>query len=272
MIYLIFRQQSLHLGLTNATIESSNEHSPIDSLANDTTPIIENKQSTNLSMPINPTSVLKYEYAVANATVFTVQSNLSSMADATMPLQSDLLFVETSTTNSVLNVISTINSNQSDPHRSKRSVSSILPSSIITSATTATIQSQTVSTIAKLPVNISDINNTKSVAPQKVFNIRQKTIDKSSNIAKKNRNDAIIGRISVLIHNISVMSNAEKDYADHQEWTSEILRYIIIFSTLLLSLDEFISRRNFFLANFSDLKLIFQRQQLLLFRYHLHEI
>lgn len=233
MIYLIFRQQSLHLGLTNATIESSNEHLPIDSLANDTTPIIENKQSTNLSMPINPTSVLKYEYAVANATVFTVQSNLSSMADATMPLQSDLLFVETSTTNSVLNVISTINSNQSDPHRSKRSVSSILPSSIITSATTATIQSEkTVSTIAKLPVNISDVNNTKSVVPQKVFNIRQKTIDKSSNIAKKNRNDAIIGRISVLIHNISVMSNAEKDYADHQEWTSEILRYIIIFSLL----------------------------------------
>lgn len=228
MIYLFFRQQSLHLGLTNATNESSNEHSPIDSLANDTTPIIENKQSTNLSMPINPTSVLKYEYAVTNATVFTVQSNLSSTADATMPLQSDLLFVETSTTNSVFNVKSTINSNQSDPHRSKRSVSSILPSSIITSATTATIQSaQTVSTIAKLPVNTSDINNTKLVAPQKVFNIRQKTIDKSS----KNRNDAIIGRISVLIHNISVMSNSEKDYADHQEWTSEILRYIIIFTT-----------------------------------------
>lgn len=229
------RQQSQHLGLTNATIESTDQQLAVDSLANETTPIIENKQSTNLSMPINPTSVLKYEYEYANvnATAHTssMQSNnVSSMSDVTMSSQTNLLLADTSiTSSSVLNVGTMFNTNQTDFHRRKRSVSSISPSSINdSSATIATIQS----TIAKSSVHISDsISNSKARLPQKASNNRQTKMDKSSTVSKKNPNNAIIGRISVLIHNISVISNADKDYAEQhsdKEWTNEVLRYMKI--------------------------------------------
>lgn len=186
-------------------------------------------------MPISPTSVLKYEYEYANvnATAHTssIQSNnVSSMSDVTMSSQTNLLLADTTMTiSSVLNVATNVNSNQTDFHRRKRSMSSISPSSINnSSATIATIQS----TIAKSSVHISDsISNSKVRLPQKALNNRQTKMDKSSTVPKKNPNNAIIGRISVLIHNISVISNADKDYAEQhsdKEWTDEVLRYMKI--------------------------------------------
>ncbi|XP_055323152.1 uncharacterized protein LOC129578490 isoform X2 [Sitodiplosis mosellana] len=220
------RQQSLHLGLSNATvIDSTVEPLPGASLANETTPIIENKQSTNSSMPINPTSVLKYEYGVAEPSAFHIQSNVS-ITDATMSMETNLLLTESGNATSTLNVVATTSSNHIDKHhRRKRSVSSITPSPVHVSTTSTHIVLHPAN--AKLQsMNISDIsNNSKSNGlKQASANGRTNMTTKPSKGAKKNRNDAIIGHISVLIHNISVISNGDKDYSDNsdKEWGNPV--------------------------------------------------
>lgn len=223
----IFRQQSLHLGLSNSSIDATIEPLSGTSIANETTPIIENKQSTNSSMPINPTSVLKYEYGVPESTASNIQSNVS-ITDATVSMENNMLLTENENITSTLNLVSTISSNQIEAHRRKRSMSSISPSQIV--STTSNIHSTHIvlhSTNAKSQSNISDItNNSKSNGLQKAFdgNVKANTINKPLKGTKKNRNDAIIGHISVLIHNISVISNGEKDYSDNseKEWSNTL--------------------------------------------------
>lgn len=189
-------------------------------------------------MPINPTSVLKYEYALSETIASSVQPN-KSLADTTLLLQSSEISNALSS-NSVLNVESTISVNESDSHRPKRSVSSISSSPIIsttmaiaaaaTTTTTTIIQPTQIvlqSTNAKSQSNISEISNSKSFGLQKSHHNAKANIDKSSNKAnEKKRNDAIIGRINVLIHNISVISSADKDYLDNsdKEWTHSAQR------------------------------------------------
>lgn len=231
---LFNRQQSVHLGLSNVTNETS--------LANETSPIIENKQSTNLSMPINPTSVLKYEYAVSESNASNIQPN-QSIADTTiattmgttlqMPVSEKS---ETLNSNSIANVVSTININISDSIRLKRSMSSIVTSPIISNtiriATTHATSVQPTQIIlqsinAKSQSNISDISNSLSIGIQKTQRIATANMDKLSKANDKKRNDAIIGRISILIHNISVISSADKDYPDNsdKEWMHLPQRY-----------------------------------------------
>lgn len=195
------------------------------SITNETTPIIETKQSTNSSMPINPTSVLKYEYGVPESTATNIQSN-ESITDATVSMENSMLLTENGNETSTLNLVNTISSNQIEAHRRKRSMSSISSSPIV--STTSNIHSTHIvlhSTNAKSQSNFSDItNNSKSNGLQKVFDgyARANTINKPSKGTKKNRNDAIIGHISVLIHNISVISNGDKDYTDNseKEWSN----------------------------------------------------
>lgn len=222
----IFRQQSVHLGLSNATIENTNEQMPGGSLANETTPIIENTQSTNLSMTINPTSVLKYENALSKLAASSVQSN-GSIDDVALSLQNGKNN-EALNTISALNVVSPFSVNQSDAHRHKRSVSSISPSPIISSMPMTTVNAtQIAPTYTKSQSNRSDIANSKSIGLQKVLTIENANrTNKSPKIGDKNRNDALIGRINVLIHNISVISNADKDYFDNleTEWTNSAKR------------------------------------------------
>lgn len=227
----IFRQQSLHLGLSNASvIDTTAEPLPNTSHANETTPIIENKQSTNSSMPINPTSILKYEYSVTESTASHIPSNVS-IIDATVSMENSLLFDENGNDTSTLNVVvSTINqSNQinDENQRRKRSVSSISPSPVHIS-TASTTHSLLHSANAKLQsMNTSDIsNNSKSNGLQQTLaNGKTNMATKAAKGAKKNRNDAIIGHISVLIHNISVISNGgDKDYSDNsdKEWGNPV--------------------------------------------------
>lgn len=188
-------------------------------------------------MPINPTSVLKYEYPLSETIASSVQPN-KSLADTTLLLQSSEISNALSS-NSVLNVESTISVNESDSHRPKRSVSSISSSPIISTTmataaaattTTTIIQPTQIvlqSTHAKSQSNISEISNSKSFGLQKSHHNARANIDKSSNKAnEKKRNDAIIGRINVLIHNISVISSADKDYLDNsdKEWTHSAQR------------------------------------------------
>lgn len=201
------------------------------SQANETTPIIETKQSTNLSMPINPTSVLKYEYGVIDSsTASHIQSNVSTLLESS-PLSSEIeLQTQTQTITELVSEQSAHNSasmnsfNQSDTHRAKRSVSSITTSPV--ASTTVHIHSSPIqqSSNVKSQSNISNTNNSKSNNLQMAIgngngNGNDKTsINKLSKGAKKKeRNDAIIGHISVLIHNISVISNADKDYPDNSE-------------------------------------------------------
>lgn len=202
---------------------------PNASHANETTPILENKQSTNSSMPINPTSILKYEYSVTESTASHIPSN-ASIIDATVEMENSLLSDEngnaTSTLNVVLSTISQSNQLNDEHHRRKRSVSSISPSPVHLSTTTSTAHIVPHAANAKLQsMNISDIsNNSKSNGLQQALaNGKTNTATKPAKGAKKNRNDAIIGHISVLIHNISVISNGgDKDYSDNsdKEWAN----------------------------------------------------
>lgn len=191
---------------------------PNSSLANDTTPIIENKQSTNLSMPIQPTSVLKYEYGIFDSTASNINSNVSNATISMQQTSTQLTEAINATS------ISSISLNSIDAHRRKRSMSSILPASVApTSPTTTTINNDLTqitlqSTNAKSQSNISDFISSKSNDLQTEHeNSKISTSKSSKGGKKKERNDAIIGHISVLIHNISVISNAEKDYSDNLE-------------------------------------------------------
>lgn len=227
MIKSIFRQQSVHLGLSNATIENTNDQMPVGGLpANETTPIIETKQSTNLSMPINATSVLKYENALSELAASSAQSN-TSINNVALSLQSGKNSEALNTT-SPLNVVPPLSVNQSDLHHQKRSVSSISRSPIVSSATVVASTTHIAATNAKSQSNhSSDIGNSKPIALQKVSHIETANrTDKSPKLADEHRNDALIRRINVLIHNISVISNADKDYFDNleMEWTNTAKR------------------------------------------------
>ncbi|XP_031631633.1 uncharacterized protein LOC116345954 isoform X2 [Contarinia nasturtii] len=239
------RQQSLHLGLLNVTVENSDE--PIaggsgaignSSFANgslDTTPIIDNKQSTNSSLPINSTSVLKYEYAIPKPTVSNFQS-IVSMIQATLENQTLSDENVNSTTNTTIDTTLTMQANHSEGHRHKRSMSSILPSPIAPIPSNIQQHNSTEillqSTNAKTQSNFSNTTNSnfKSSHLQNapIDNVgKTNTKNSTPRGTKKNRNDAIIGHISVLIHNISVISNADRDYLDNleKEWTNPAQGY-----------------------------------------------
>lgn len=227
------------MGLSNTTTNSTSDIAldpmPGASSANETTPIIENKQSTNSSMPIKSTSVLKYEYGVTDPTASNIQSNVS-VTDATIE-KSVLLAENGNSTSAPIVVATAIGSNQIDAHRRKRSVSSISPSSIASSS--SDIYSTHIvlhSTNAKSQSNISDItSNLKSNDLQNAPDYgRTNTANKLSKGAKKNRNEAIIGHISVLIHNMSVITNGDKDYSDNleKEWVNPGPGYALLFFRL----------------------------------------
>lgn len=222
----IFRQQSLHLGITNVTADGSNN-------ANDTTSIIENKQSTNLSMPISPTSVLKYEYGQSNSTVSSASSSLISTSvqpnlsiDSTTAATS-LLPSESSTTtmNSIKSIQTKMNVNQIDSHQSKKSASSIsqLPKNANITATLTTTNIITATTINtfqpsqnNLQSTISAMNMSKSL---QMHRNTKSTLTAMKNAENMHRSE-FIGHINILIHNISVINLTDKnDYEkSEREW------------------------------------------------------
>lgn len=180
-------------------------------------------------MPINATSVLKYEYAKSESIASSIQPNASSIQPNASITETALL-MQSMESSELLK--SKINIDKSDSHRSKRSMSSILTSSIIssmvstatntvaTSTATAIIQPTQIilqTTTAKLHSNISDISKSKSIALPNMHTNARANMDESSKGAGKTRNDAIIGRISILIHNISVISSVDEDYLDNSE-------------------------------------------------------
>lgn len=244
MVLSFHRQQSLHLGLLNVTVENSNEplagnssgdgNGGVSLLANDTTPIIENKQSTNSSMPINSTSVLKY--AIPEPNVSNFQSNIT-MIQATVSMQNQTISDENvnSTTNisHIIDTTSRLQTNQSDDHRHKRSMSSnsLSPITLIPSD----MQQHNSSEILRQTTDTKSQSNSGNITNSnfKSNDIQKATVDNGGKTntrnsmakgTKKNRNDAIIGHISVLIHNISVISNVDRDYDGlEKEWTSSAL-------------------------------------------------
>lgn len=233
MNIFIFRQQSLHLGISNVTVDGSN-------IANDTTSIIENKQSTNLSMPISPTSVLKYENDRSNlstppppppsSSMFTsVQPNLSinnTTISSLLPNESGSKTIQNS-------MVSTMNSNQIDSHQNKKFASSISlsPNIATTNANITATNTVTASTASIfqpsqiiLQSTISATNTSKTNEPHKIMhhNIKS-TLTAMKNAENMHRSDTtFIGHINVLIHNISVINWSDKDDFEksEREWMS----------------------------------------------------
>lgn len=205
------RQQSLHLGLSNAIVENTN-----DQKSGNSTRIIENKQSTNSSMPINQTSVLKY--AVPESILSNIQVDASMTK---LPVQNNTVFAIENVNANATNpsdVASRNTNNKTEAHRRKRSMSSN-SSSYIASQTSKINSRQIIlqSINAKAQSNISNITNSTSNDLQKSHDNGKANMNKAMKGAKKNRNDAIMGHITVLIHNISVITNTDKDYSDNLE-------------------------------------------------------
>lgn len=225
----IFRQQSLHLGITNATTDGSN-------IANDTTSIIENKQSTNLSMPISPTSVLKYEYDQSNVSASSSpsssSSNLAIDSTATHTAASPSLPNESGSTalNSIKSIPTKMNVNQMDSHQNKKSASSISPSPPnVTATVTATSNIATAITanafqpsqiVLQSIIGATNTSNHMN-EPHQMHRNTKSTLTAMKNAENMHRSE-FIGHINILIHNISVINLTDKHDSEksEREWMS----------------------------------------------------
>lgn len=196
------------------------QHSNNSLNANDTMPIVDIKSNTNTSMPILPTSVLKYENTFnepivgqSNATLNTIpQSHITgSMAPDTF---NSSIITKPSMTQSIFN------QSETNIHRNKRFLASsftpALPLLMPLQSTTTSIDassSDKMHTVLQSIIANATSNNRNS-NKLKSEQMTSKTISSKSSKDDRKYNDAIIGRISILIHNISVISNMDKDFMD----------------------------------------------------------
>lgn len=200
------RHQSFHLGLTNITSDNSNDQLLTrNSFQNETTPVIEyGNEHSKLSTTILPTSVLKYENAFYKTTTsFTsVTTTVSENLSSTIVENINSSFTQSIRSNS--SDENSISTNQSEIYRPKRSTSSKAASTIITpTQTMANVHSDL--TLFAL----------QSAMPktEKTFNTSNKTAKSKK---KMEQNNAIIGHVKVLIHNISVINESYEDQLDEE--------------------------------------------------------
>lgn len=197
------------------------QHSNSSLNANDTMPIVEIQSTTNTSMPILPTSVLKYENTFnepivgqSNATLNTIPQShvIGSMAPDTF---NSSIIIKSSIAQSILN------QSETNIQRNKRFLASsftpalplLMPLQSITSSIDSSSSDKMHTVLQSIIANAT--SNNRHSNKLKSEQMTSKTISsKSSKDDRKHHNDAIIGRISILIHNISVISNMDKDFMD----------------------------------------------------------
>lgn len=232
------------MGITNVTTDGSN-------IANDTMSIIENKQSTNLSMPISPTSVLKYENGQSNSSVSSstsssllistasVQPNLpiDSTTIAATSSSSSLLPTESGSTtfNSIKTIQTKMNANQIDAHQNnKKSPSSNTATrnaNITATTTTNLITATTINPfqpsqiILHSTINVTNRSSKHTIEPHQMHRNTKSTLTNAMKNADTmlHRNE-FIGHINILIHNISVINLTDKndDEKLEREWMSTV--------------------------------------------------
>lgn len=200
-------------------MDKSNEqqHSNNSLNANDTMPIIDIKPNTNTSMPILPTSVLKYENTLndpivgqSNITINRISQSHITGSIAPDTFNSSSILTKSSRTQSIFN------QSETNIHRNKRAFTPALP-------LTMPIQSNTSSTNASSSDKMHTVSqsiianatsNNRNLNKLKSEQMTSKTINSKSSKDDRKYNHAIIERISILIHNISVISNMDKDFMD----------------------------------------------------------
>lgn len=255
------RQQSLHLGLTNASsIHNATEQSSLSNatIDNKTTTILGNQQSTNGLTPIMPTSVLKYKNAFESdrdipfkrsSAFIDGPSLISAMLSTVIP---ETLNISTTLSNATIPLSLSHGAMMLQPkQRQKRAVVSsngtvtILPTPV---AAAAAVQSTQI-IFKPTTVNTTiESNDHHSMKPQSI-GLLEKALDDHKSIGsvnnkktkddKKPPNSSIIGRIRVLIHNVSVIDNTNKDYNDDDDDTEKPLNSQYFEYTLSIFVEIF---------------------------------
>lgn len=167
------RQQSYHLGLTNASIEVETTPYPANVTSTST---VNQKRSVNNSIEIRPTTILEYEKYFSNKIEKTNDGQLEN--------------------SEVFNDI-----NSSYLHNLTNRDTLAQQSSLITSSTTTS--------------SLSNLTTAKSLMPsyEDKQNLENKPIVTNK---KRIKHDEMIRHVSVMVHNISIVTEDDKDYLDGQ--------------------------------------------------------
>lgn len=172
------RQQSYHLGLSNGSMEiNTTSFAPNQSL----TPTINHKRSVNTSIEIRPTTILEYEKYFSHN-----NENTERGQSGDSKLLQDV--------------------NSSYPHSLSKRDTLPQQSSLITPTPTALTN---VTTAKPLMPSYEDKQNLAS-------NPRSATDNKRINPNDRMKQNEMIRHVSVLIHNISIVTEDDRDYLDSQ--------------------------------------------------------
>lgn len=203
-------------------MDTSNEKQHLNNSlnANDTMPIVDLISNINTSMPILPTSILKYENTFNEPILGQLNATLN-----TMPQSHIIGSMAPDTFNSSIITKPTIaksifNQSETNIHRNKRFLASpftpALPISMPLQSNTSLIDassSDKMHTVLKsIIANATSNNRNSNILKSK--QMISKTISSKSSKDDRKHNDAIVGRISIVIHNISVIRNMDKDFID----------------------------------------------------------